>query len=151
MHVAKAFAICGYGPGLRRGGTAIEARAVTASLRVNLRIRIAQNVLLHLAHRIARQVVDDEHALGHLEFGEPPIETLHHGSFRNVSALVADHDRGDALAEIGMGYADHGGFDHAGHGVDLAFDFLRIDVEATGDHQILAAADDVDIALVVDL
>src|SRR5206468_12434690 len=54
-------------------------------------------------------------------------------------------------AEIGMRHADHGGFDHARHGVDLALDFLRVDVEAAGDHQILAAAENVHIALVVDL
>ena len=42
-------------------------------------------------------------------------------------------------------------FDHARHGVDLALDFLRVDVEAAGDHEILAAAENVHIALVVDL
>src|SRR3954463_13388377 len=50
-----------------------------------------------------------------------------------------------------MWHADHGGFDHARHGVDLALDFLRIDVETAGDDEILAAAEDVDVALVVDL
>jgi hypothetical protein len=53
----------------------------------------------------------------------------------------------NALSEIGVRHADHGGFDHARHGVDLALDFLRVDVEAAGDHEILAAAEDVHIAL----
>src|SRR6185437_9808135 len=34
---------------------------------------------------------------------------------------------------------------------DLTFDFLRIDVEAAGNHQGLAAAEDMDIAIAVDL
>src|SRR5258708_10317186 len=50
-----------------------------------------------------------------------------------------------------MRHADHGGFDHARHGVDLALDFLRIHVEAAGDHEILAAAENVHIAFAVDL
>src|SRR6185437_16198389 len=99
----------------------------------------------------ARQFVDDEDALGHLEFGEAAVEPLEHRGFADIGALVANHDGGDAFAEIRMRHADHGGFDHAGHGVDLALDFLRIDVEAARNHEILAAADDVDIALAVDL
>ena len=34
-------------------------------LRVNLRVGLAQNVLLHLAHGVARQLVDEDHALRH--------------------------------------------------------------------------------------
>src|SRR4029079_18960058 len=50
-----------------------------------------------------------------------------------------------------MRHADHGGFDHTRHGVDLALDFLRVDVEAARDHEILAAAEDVPVALGIDL
>ena len=38
-----------------------------------------------------------------------------------------------------------------GDRVDLVLDFLRVDVEAAGDDEVLAPADDVDIAVVVDL
>ena len=41
-------------------------------------------------------------------------------------------------------------FDHAGDGVDLALDLLRVDVEAAGDDEVLAAADDRDVAVVAD-
>src|SRR6201999_467131 len=99
----------------------------------------------------ARQFVDHEHALGHLEFGQTPIERLHHGSFADVGAFGADHHGGDAFTEIRMRYADYSGFDHAGHGVDLALDFLRVDVEAAGDHEILAAAENMHVILGVDL
>ncbi|ESX22226.1 hypothetical protein X766_01885 [Mesorhizobium sp. LSJC255A00] len=60
------------------------------------------------------------------------------------------HDSGDAFAEIGMGNSDDGTFQDAGNGVDLALDLLGIDVVAAGDNEILAAADDVDVAVRVD-
>src|SRR5215470_7648755 len=120
-------------------------------LAVNPRIRIPQNVFLHLAHGVARQLFHHEHPLRHLELGQPPLEPLQHRGFSDRRTLGADQHGGDALAEIGMRHADHGGLDHAGHGVDLAFDFLGVDVEAAGDHEILAAADDMDVALAVDL
>src|ERR1700730_6033271 len=124
---------------------------IRALFRINLGVGIPQNILLHLAHGVARQFIDHEHPLRHLEFGEPPVERLQHGGFANAGALVADHDGGDALADIGVRHADHGGFDHARHGVDLALDFLGIDIEAAGNHEILAAAENVHITLVVDL
>ena len=63
---------------------------------------------------------------------------------RGLAAL--HHDGGDALAEIGMRHADDGALDDAGDRVDLALDLLRIDVVAAGDDEVLAAADDVDVA-----
>ena len=39
--------------------------------RINLRISIAQDILLHLAHGVARQFVDHDHPLRHLEFCKP--------------------------------------------------------------------------------
>ena len=47
-------------------------------LRVDIRIGIPQNILLHLAHGVARQFVDDEHPLRHLEFRQPAVERLQH-------------------------------------------------------------------------
>src|SRR5262249_60502830 len=95
---------------------------------IDILVTVPQNVLLHLAHGVAGQFVDDEHALWHLELGEPAVERLQHGGLAHAGALVADHDRGDALAEIGVRHADHGGFDHAGHGVGPALHFLRVHV-----------------------
>src|SRR4029453_11416011 len=53
-----------------------KGRGEEPSLRINLRIRVPQNVLLHLAHGVARQLFHHEHPLRHLEFGEPPLEPL---------------------------------------------------------------------------
>src|SRR6201996_7989906 len=119
-------------------------------LRINILVLVAQHVLLHLAHGVARQLAHHEHALGHLELGEPAVEALEHAGLADIGARTTHHDSGDTLAEIGMRHADHGRFHHARHGVDLALDLLRIDVEAARDHQVLAASEDVDIALVVD-
>ena len=61
------------------------------------------------------------------------------------------HQNGkDRLAEIGMGQADHGGFQHAGGLVQQHLDLDRIDVEPARDHQILGAADDMHIAIIID-
>ena len=49
-----------------------------------------------------------------------------------------------------MRQADDGGFHHAVDTVDLALDFLRIDIEAAGDDEVLAAADDRYIAIGID-
>src|SRR5690606_31913512 len=65
--------------------------------------------------------------------------------------LLGDDSCRYALAEIRVRHAEDGALDDAGHGVDLALHFLRIDVVAAGDDEVLAAADDVDIAALVDL
>src|SRR5258708_9798454 len=133
------------------GGAFARTTKKMVLLRINLRINIAQDILLHLAHGVAGQFVDHDYPFRHLEFCQPPIERLQHRGLVDLRALVADQHRGDALAEIGMRHADHGGFDHARHGLDLRFQFLRINIEAAGDHEILAAADDMHVTFGVDL
>ncbi len=51
------------------------------------------------------------------------------------------------LAEVAMRQADDGCLDNSGERVDLGLDLLRIDIEAAGDDEILAAAGDRDIAI----
>ena len=63
-----------------------------------------------------------------------------------MSGTCDDH-RGDRLAKIGIGDADHGGFGDPGKRVDSLLDLLRVDVEPTGDDEILGAADDPQIAV----
>ena len=50
-----------------------------------------------------------------------------------------------------MRNADNSALRHAWDRVDLGLDFLRVDVEAAGDDEILATADDVQIAARVEL
>ena len=66
---------------------------------------------------------------------------------RQRVAWPRDDDRRDRFAEIRVGHADHRRFDDAGQRVDLLLDFLRIDVEAAGDDEVLRAADDAQIAV----
>src|SRR5262249_13826947 len=104
--------------------------------------------LFHLAHDVARQLVDDEHRLGHLEGGELRAGM---GDHRRVARRrgvgpTGDH-RHHRLAEIGMLDADHRALADAGHLVDHAFDLLGIDVEPAGDDQVLGAADDREVAV----
>src|SRR6266481_5341702 len=77
-----------------------SAHACASCSGINILIRLAQYVLLHLAHGVARQIVDDEDALRHLEFGQLPIESPEDGRFADLGARMAHHHRGDALAEI---------------------------------------------------
>ena len=44
------------------------------SAREQCLVLLAQQVLLHLAHRVARQLADDEDALGHLEVRDLALE-----------------------------------------------------------------------------
>src|SRR5690606_24694755 len=64
-----------------------------------------------------------------------------------VTAIPAYDHRDHSFAEIGIGNADHGRFEHAGQVVDDAFDFLRIHIQAAADDQVLGAADDGDVAI----
>src|ERR1700722_16343768 len=50
-----------------------------------------------------------------------------------------------------MLHAEHRRLEYPGQPVDLGFDLPGIDVVAAADHQILAAADDADIAARIDL
>ena len=58
---------------LRRGFGATQRGQL---LRVNIGVGIPQDILLHLAHGVARQFVDDEDALRQLEFRQPAVERL---------------------------------------------------------------------------
>src|SRR6202043_164426 len=71
-------------------------------LGIKILVGVAQQVLLDLAHGVARQVINDEDTFRHLEFGQPSVEGLEHGRLADVGIGMADHHGGDALAEIGM-------------------------------------------------
>ena len=99
---------------------------------------VAQRLLLHFAHRVARQRFDEQHALGQLVAGEPLLQRGEQRDLGQQRGGRRDDDGGDALAEIGMRQADDGAFGDAVERVDLRFDLDRIDVEAAGNDQSLA-------------
>lgn len=112
---------------------------------------LPQDVFLNLTHRVARQVLGKDDALGLFVARETVLERADDGLFIEDGAGLAYDDSGHAFSEIGMRHTDHSALNHTVDLVDLAFDLLRIDVVSTRNHQVLAAADDVDIAVPVDL
>ena len=82
-------------------------------------VLLAQQVLLHLAHRVARQFVDDEHALGHLEVGDLRLQRARSARRRRARRRrCATTTATTRLAEVGVRHADHGAFGDAGHVVE---------------------------------
>ena len=119
---------------------------------VEVPILLAQQVLLHLAHGVARQVVDEDDTLRQLELGEPLSSAFRTSASRRAPTFrLGTTTAVTPSPKSGCGTPITARLDHAGDGVDLALDLLRIDVVAAGDDQVLAAADDVDVAALVDL
>ena len=71
---------------------------------------LAQHVLLHLAHGVARQLGREDHPLRQLEAGEHGLEAADDGPLLERGAGLRHHDGRDTLAEIGMRHADDRGF-----------------------------------------
>ena len=94
---------------------------------------------------------DEKYPLGQLKLGQPAVQRLQHRRLVQPAILAGHHHGGDAFAKIGVADADHGRLDHAGQRIDLGFHFLRVDVVAARDHQILAAANDMHITKRIDL
>ena len=60
---------------------------------------------------------------------------------QRVSGLRDDNGR-DGFAEVGIRYADDRRLDDSGQRVEPLLDFLRVDVEAAADDQVLGATND---------
>ena len=105
---------------------------------------------MHLAHRIARQVFDEDHAFRQFKFGEFRRESCLHRFFVEPRTRGSNDDRHDSFPKILMRQTDDRAFDHSGKRVDPGFHFLRIDVATAGNDQILGAPDDMDVAVRVD-
>ena len=95
----------------RREGARNDQRLVSTALGghgggVKVEIGAAQQVLLHLAHAVARQLVDEQHPFGPLEFSQTLGQGVANRVFRQRGRGLLDHNRRDALAEIRMWHAD---------------------------------------------
>ena len=88
---------------------------------------------------------------GALNFASRPASADRIAASVTAAPGPGDDDRRHPLAEIGVRNPDDGAFEHAVDRVDMVLHLLRIDVEAAGNDQILGAADDVDVAVGVDL
>src|SRR5690606_37519130 len=114
-------------------------------------VRVAQQVHLHLAHGVAGQLFYDKAPLRNLEVRQLRLQGSDQLVRLHLRTGPGDHDRDADLAEVRVRHADHGALRHAGHVVEVAFDFGRVDVVAAADDQVLAAAHDGDVAALVDL
>src|SRR5580658_6957988 len=113
-------------------------------------IRLAQRCLLDFAPRVARQRIDDDDPLRHLEFCEPFAERGEHAWLGDECPGPQNDDRSDTLSQIGMRRSEDCAFKHAVHCVDLSLNLFRINVESSGYHEVLGATDEVNIAVRVD-
>ena len=107
----------------------------------------AEHVFLHLAHCIARQMLDEKHALGNLEVGDVRI-----GSAITRDSVSEWSDRGTTTATTASprsesGTPIDGALRHTLDRIDPVLDFLRVDVEPAADDQVLCPADDSNVVL----
>jgi CubicO group peptidase (beta-lactamase class C family) len=77
-------------------------------------VLLAQQVLLHLAHGVARQLGHHEAALGNLEVGQLDFSSATIWRRLERGPRLGDHDGHAHLAEIRVRHADQRAFGHAG-------------------------------------
>src|ERR1700674_3337588 len=102
--------------------------------------RSRQQVLLQLAEGVARHGVEQAQLARDLEAGELARAEGEQG--RRIERRVGDQVGDRALAPFGVRAADDGGLADAGKGEEGLFDLARIDVEAAGDDQLVAPAEE---------
>lgn len=108
---------------------------------------LAQLGFLDFAHGVARQFLDHPDALGNLEFRKLVLGAFDDFIGVGLTAICRHDDTGNGFAKVGMGQAeDCDFFDFVIFGDDF-FDFLRIDVEAARNDQVLVTTDNGDIAV----
>lgn len=68
----------------------------------------SQHILLHLPHRIAWQVLDEDDLLGNFEIGDAGLESGDGGAGVECGLRFEDDDGADGFAEVGVGDAYDG-------------------------------------------
>eukprot|EP01136_Pigoraptor_vietnamica_P034513 Opistho-1_new@98565 len=112
-------------------------------------VLLTQQILLHLPHRVARQLGHHKTLLGNLEVGQLRLELRHDGIGVELRTGLGNHHGHAHFAKVGVGHAHQGAFGHAGHLIDVALDLGRVDVVAAADDQVLAAAHDAHVVALV--
>src|SRR5439155_7043021 len=109
------------------------------------RILRAQDVLLHLAHRITWQVRHKMHALGNLEARDFTLQARNDVTLGERMPWLSHDNRHDRFAEVGIRHPNDRRLHDAWQRVDPFLDLLRIHVQATRDDQVLGASHDLDV------
>ena len=81
-------------------------------MREKVPVGLAQQILLHLAHDVARQFGGDDHPFGDLEGRDSGFQRGDDAAGIERLPRLGNDDGDDALAEVRMGHADHGAFGH---------------------------------------
>ena len=131
----------------RKGGTGIKIARASALFPV----RIAQAPLEDLAQLLARQRVGEFDHARHLVVGDALAQEALHRLALDRCAVVRLHVRGERLAELGVGNAEHRAVGDLRHGDEHRLDLGRIDVDAAGDHHVGLAVADVEIAVAIEV
>src|SRR5260370_8000527 len=97
-----------------------------------------QQVLLQLAEGVARQGVEEAQLVRDLEGGELTLAEGEQGG--RIEGGLGDQVGDRHLAPFGVRTADDGGLADPGEGEEGLFHLARVDVEAAGDDQLVAAA-----------
>ena len=124
----------------------LDLRGLLESQRVDR--LVLEDVLLDFAGDRTRQVVHDHHVLRNLEISDL-ITAIAFQVVGLERGAVLEHDPGgDGLAVLGIGKPRDGHFGDGGMVMQELFDLGRIDVLAAADDQLLASADDAEVAVV---
>ena len=113
------------------------------------RIRSAMSCLLHLAGRRPRQLVQEMHAVRDLEIRQQFSTTLLHPGRRRLGPGTNDGNLDD-LAEHVVRHGEGCALLHAVHAVDDLLDLPGKNILPADIDHVLAPADDVDVARLVE-
>src|SRR5580698_2733396 len=119
-------------------------------LQIEARKSRSQRIFLYLAHGISRQLLEQQYPFWYLVPREPRTDGINDASLRQAGVGLANDNCRYSLAKIRMRNPEDGAFQHASQRIQLQLDLLGVDIVATADHEILCAADDMDIAVSVD-
>ena len=104
-----------------------------------------------LPRLLARQRVGEFDHARHLVVGDALLQERAHRLALERGAVVRLHMRGERLAELGVGNAEHRAVGDLRHGDQHRLDLGRIDVHAARDHHVGLAVADVEIAVAVEV
>src|SRR4029450_10181064 len=103
---------------------------------------LAHPLTVELAEGVHRELTDEDDAPGTLVRGEPRSRVRDQIDVVRRAARLGDDERDDLLAPALRGHPDHRGRAHPGEGLERELHLARVDVEATGDDDLLGPAGD---------
>src|SRR5260221_2164077 len=97
---------------------------------------------VQLAHSVARQLVELEHALGAFVRREQAMRVRDQGGLVESRSILHHHPGSHLLAPLGAGHPGHGRLSDRGMLLERELDLAWVDVEPPGDDHVLRPASD---------